>query len=88
MNTNSKKKYETPPVVFLGSAAKGSGICSVGAVVSDPSIIDCTEGPTATRDCTAGTTAYRDCTAGVSATGTTCSAGDHALSCTAGAVHV
>jgi hypothetical protein len=96
-NAKGKLKYESPILVPLGEMAKGSGVCTVGSSVAvvacspgpaDAAVIDCTAGPTATRDCTAGTTALRDCTAGVAATGTTCSAGDHAASCTAGSLHV
>jgi hypothetical protein len=91
-------KYEAPILVTLGETAKGSGSCNTGSggapetcyagtgVEAGP--LDCTAGLSATRDCTAGTAALRDCTAGVSATGTTCSAGDHAASCTAGSLQV
>ena len=90
-------KYESPILVPLGEMAKGSGVCEVGTSVvapacvagaADSAVIDCTAGLTAERDCTAGTAALRDCTAGVAATGTTCSAGDHAVSCTAGSMQV
>jgi len=90
-------KYESPVLVPLGEMAKGSGACTGGTSVvtpacapgaADAATLDCTAGPTATRDCTAGLSALRDCTAGTAATGTTCSAGDHAASCTGGSLQV
>jgi hypothetical protein len=84
----------------VGGNWGGIGTCTVGTCFDAlfPGITDCapganatqdcTAGPTAERDCTMGTCALRNCTAGVAATGPTCSAGDHAASCTAGAFQV
>lgn len=97
-DAKGKPKYESPIFAPLGEMAKGSGSCAIGssgapetcAVGTGVEIgpIDCTAGLTASRDCTAGTAAIRDCTAGVAATGTTCSAGDHAVSCTGGSAQL
>ncbi len=99
MEKKSKKKYETPPVIFLGETAKGSGLCQTGSGDATAcgtgngvtgagtcvfSPTDCTAGPTAGQDCTAGPTACRDCSNGTAAL-RACTAGVAAtVGCTAG----